>query len=109
MSAQIVLDQIVKSLANVKIQNSETKIVLNNTINNEPIIKQEKQITNKCRMCNKKTGILGFSCQCGGNFCALHRHLETHNCTEYNTIKNKSLENLAKQNQKIIADKVIKI
>jgi predicted nucleic acid binding AN1-type Zn finger protein len=98
-NTQVVLDQIVKSIANIKLQNIiiETK---------EQII---KPTINKCSMCNKKTGLLGFSCQCGGNFCTLHRHLESHNCTAYNTIKNKSLENLAKQNQKIIADKIIKI
>jgi hypothetical protein len=103
-NTQVVLDQIVKSIANIKLQNNESKIISNET--KEQII---KPTINKCSMCNKKTGLLGFSCQCGGNFCTLHRHLESHNCTAYNTIKNKSLENLAKQNQKIIADKIIKI
>ncbi len=112
-NTQVVLEQIINSLANVKVQNETKNVGENITIvkqnNSNEIKKEQKPIINKCTLCNKKTGLLGFSCQCGGNFCALHRHLEAHNCVAFNTIKNKSLENLAKQNQRIVADKIIKI
>ena len=35
----------------------------------------------KCLTCNKKLGLTGFECKCGGDFCAAHRHAEDHECT----------------------------
>lgn len=31
--------------------------------------------------CNKKLGLTGFDCRCGGQFCPLHRYANEHNCT----------------------------
>jgi predicted nucleic acid binding AN1-type Zn finger protein len=39
-----------------------------------------QSITNRCGSCNKKLGLLPFSCKCGGIYCALHRADATHNC-----------------------------
>jgi hypothetical protein len=35
---------------------------------------------NKCPCCNKKLGLVSFTCRCGENFCAEHRYNDAHNC-----------------------------
>jgi hypothetical protein len=35
---------------------------------------------NRCPCCNKKLGLISFTCRCGENFCAEHRYSDTHNC-----------------------------
>ncbi|XP_022141121.1 zinc finger A20 and AN1 domain-containing stress-associated protein 5-like [Momordica charantia] len=35
---------------------------------------------NRCTICKKKVGLLGFNCRCGGLFCGRHRHPEEHSC-----------------------------
>jgi predicted nucleic acid binding AN1-type Zn finger protein len=70
-----------------------------NTANSKP--------KNRCHSCNKKVGLLGFSCKCGGNYCALHRFDIDHNCTF--DFKSADLKKLKETNPKIIAEKIIKI
>jgi len=43
----------------------------------------EKKKRNRCswESCNKKLGLTGFDCRCGGHFCPLHRYANEHNCT----------------------------
>jgi len=43
----------------------------------------EKKKRNRCswESCNKKLGLTGFDCRCGGQFCSLHRYANEHNCT----------------------------
>ena len=64
---------------------------------------------NRCTHCNKKVGLLGFNCICSGNFCASHRHADQHECKSLSDIIKKDREILAKQNIKVIADKLEKI
>ncbi|CAI9774993.1 unnamed protein product [Fraxinus pennsylvanica] len=51
---------------------------MNELTNNEttplPIVK------NRCKSCNKKVGLTGFGCKCGGSFCGMHRYPEAHAC-----------------------------
>jgi len=35
----------------------------------------------RCECCNKKLGLVHFSCKCGGVYCAIHRADSVHNCT----------------------------
>jgi hypothetical protein len=59
---------------------------------------------NRCTNCNKKTGLIPFSCKCGNDFCIKCRYAETHNCTyDWKTEARKKLE---KDNPQIIAKKV---
>jgi predicted nucleic acid binding AN1-type Zn finger protein len=55
---------------------------------------------NKCTICQKKVGILGFECKCSGLFCDKHRLAESHQCP---TLMVKSNVVLIK----VIADKII--
>ena len=43
----------------------------------------ETQSTKKkrCLVCNKKVGLTGFTCRCGGLFCGSHRSETQHACT----------------------------
>ena len=64
---------------------------------------------NRCHVCNKKVGLLGFKCLCMDDvmFCSAHRMPEDHSCTydhkEVGRIKIRSL------NPQIQAEKVSKI
>ena len=35
----------------------------------------------RCLVCNKKVGLLGFTCRCDGVFCAIHRSESAHDCS----------------------------
>ncbi len=35
----------------------------------------------RCARCNKRVGLTGFECKCGGMFCGSHRYAEKHDCT----------------------------
>lgn len=53
--------------------------------------KQEDK--NKCFQCKKKTGIYGFQCKCGYNYCKFHRIPEEHDCTfDFATVGRQQLE-----------------
>ena len=72
-------------------------------------IKNVEVKKNRCTLCKKKVGLLGFECQCGGNFCTSHRHADQHDCKSLSDIIKKDREILAKQNIKVVADKLEKI
>jgi len=71
--------------------------------------KEENKTDNKCHLCRRKTGLLGFKCSCGGNFCAKHRFLDQHMCINEQEQIKKDLEYLEKQNIRVVADKINKI
>ena len=54
---------------------------------------------NRCVICQKKVGILGFECKCLGLFCEKHRMMESHQCPTLLTKSNVVLI-------KIVADKL---
>ncbi|CAF2524451.1 unnamed protein product [Rotaria sp. Silwood2] len=43
----------------------------------------DKKKRNRCTWpsCNKKLGLTGFDCRCGGQFCPIHRYANEHECT----------------------------
>merc|ERR1712156_896354 len=43
--------------------------------------KDTKKKKNRCASCKKKLGLTGFSCRCGGLFCAVHRYTDKHECS----------------------------
>ncbi|CAL8086052.1 unnamed protein product [Orchesella dallaii] len=62
---------------------------------------------NRCQLCNKKLGLTGFECRCGGFFCATHRYSDKHGCTfDYRQL---GAEQIRKNNPVVIAEKIRKI
>eukprot|EP01066_Platyproteum_vivax_P017401 Platyproteum_vivax@DN7361_c0_g1_i11.p1 len=62
---------------------------------------------NKCWTCNKRVGLVGFTCRCDNMFCQAHRLPEIHECTfDHKTFMRKGLE---EANPEVIAKKVNKI
>ena len=57
--------------------------------------------------CNKKVGLLGFVCRCGGTFCSLHRYTDEHACDF--DFKTAGREQIAKKNPLVVAPKINKI
>jgi hypothetical protein len=48
---------------------------------------------NRCAVCNKKVGLLGFECKCGRLLCTSHRQAEEHQCDyDYRSEGKKRLE-----------------
>ncbi len=77
-------------------------------MNEEDKSKKVKKKTKKkrCAKCNKKLGIVPFSCKCDNFFCAKCRMPEDHQCTF--DWKKSYRDKLEKENPKIEADKVEK-
>ncbi|KAM6557583.1 hypothetical protein CsatB_004602 [Cannabis sativa] len=48
---------------------------------NKVVNKDFKISNNRCKHCNKKIGLTGFSCRCGHAYCNHHRLPEEHACT----------------------------
>ncbi|KAK2653646.1 hypothetical protein Ddye_013504 [Dipteronia dyeriana] len=58
----------------------------------------------RCKNCNKKVGLTGFTCRCGDLFCGKHRYATEHSCPfDY---KKFDREILIKENQLIKGDKL---
>lgn len=67
----------------------------------------KKRKVNRCGVCSKNVGLLGFDCRCGGLFCSLHRGDNNHDCQfDYKTLQRAEL---VEKNPKIVSDKVTKI
>ncbi|XP_055824929.1 putative zinc finger A20 and AN1 domain-containing stress-associated protein 8 [Solanum dulcamara] len=63
------------------------------------------KIKQRCMICKKKVGLIGFSCRCDqGMFCRVHRYPEEHECT-FN-FKSTGRVTLAKENPLCKADKL---
>ena len=113
---QNLLKTILDSL--IDLNNSETKTETNSkTINKtktETINKTDTNTitktntkTNKCLICKKKVGYLGFECKCDGYFCSAHRYPEEHKCSYDH--KTEKINKLRLDNPQIMAEKVKKI
>lgn len=63
--------------------------------------------SDKCHVCKKRIGLLGFTCKCSGRYCALHRSSFDHQCTYDHAKEAKRL--LEIQNQKVENYKVAKL
>ena len=72
--------------------------------NNPKITKQKKP---RCPVCNKKLGLMVFTCKCEQRFCITHMQPELHNCTYDH--KAQQRKELKKQLPHVCAEKVIKI
>lgn len=73
----------------------------------EPVPEIKVQKAGRCYKCDKKVGLLGFTCRCDFTFCGSHRHADAHECDfDYKTMKRSEL---SKVNQAVIAEKVAKI
>jgi predicted nucleic acid binding AN1-type Zn finger protein len=38
-------------------------------------------MNNRCAKCNKKLGIIEYTCKCGNKYCISHLHAEEHECS----------------------------
>ncbi|KAH7537918.1 hypothetical protein FEM48_Zijuj03G0143800 [Ziziphus jujuba var. spinosa] len=64
-------------------------------------------VKNRCKSCNRKVGLMGFRCRCGGLFCGKHRYAEEHSCEADYKTKERNL--LVKNNPVCKADKLQRI
>lgn len=61
----------------------------------------------RCEACQKKVGLLGFACRCGGTYCGARRHADAHSCGfDY---KAAGRELIARQNPLVTATKIAEI
>ncbi|XP_022875997.1 zinc finger A20 and AN1 domain-containing stress-associated protein 6-like [Olea europaea var. sylvestris] len=64
VSTNLSIDLLVNTMNSLTV-NAET---------NPPVVKK------RCESCNKRVGLIGFGCKCGGSFCGMHRYPEAHAC-----------------------------
>jgi len=77
------------------------------TIEKDEEPKETKKKKTRCFSCKKKLGLTGFSCRCGGQFCAVHRYSDKHECKfDYKAMGEKEI---SEANPLIVAAKVAKI
>lgn len=73
-------------------------------ISDEKKDQAQKKTKNRCQVCNKRVGLTGFECRCGGLYCGEHRYDTAHNCSfDYKTT---GREELRKSNPQVISDKI---
>ena len=78
-----------------------------NMDNKSKVITKSKEKKKKCFDCNKKLGLLDYSCKCSNFYCIKHRLPETHNCKfDY---QKEGKEIIIKNNPLVICEKIIKI
>lgn len=75
----------------------------------DSVTKQKKPKPTRCAICNKKVGLLAFTCECSETlkFCSAHRLPENHFCTFDHKNKGKNL--LEGKLVKVAGEKMIKI
>jgi len=97
--------QIIKSIINNNMEDSINNVSLNLYTTKKKITsKTEKSKKKRCKVCNKKLGILGFECKCGHQYCIKHRMPEDHECIiDYKETGKKILE---RDNIKVVKDKI---
>eukprot|EP01056_Protomagalhaensia_sp_Gyna25_P004633 Protomagalhaensia_sp_Gyna_25__4632@NODE_429_length_3466_cov_592_285964_g330_i0_p2_GENE_NODE_429_length_3466_cov_592_285964_g330_i0NODE_429_length_3466_cov_592_285964_g330_i0_p2_ORF_typecomplete_len161_score19_15zfA20/PF01754_16/3_5e12zfA20/PF01754_16/1_4e03zfAN1/PF01428_16/1_7e04zfAN1/PF01428_16/4_2e06_NODE_429_length_3466_cov_592_285964_g330_i010631545 len=69
------------------------------------------QVTQACRSrcykCNKRLGLLGFTCRCGAVCCRPHLHAEEHNCPfDYRQLGRQTIQD---RNPKVVTAKLDQI
>ncbi|KAI6183155.1 Zinc finger domain containing protein [Aphelenchoides bicaudatus] len=68
---------------------------------------QTKNKPNRCAVCRRKTGLLGFTCRCGGLYCSEHRYDNAHDCQfDY---KAEGRAEIHKNNPLVMTEKIQKI
>ena len=70
---------------------------------------EEKDVKKKsrCFSCRKRLGLTGFSCRCGGLYCAVHRYTDKHQCSfDYKALGEREI---SEANPVIVAAKLNKI
>ena len=65
------------------------------------ILEKKKTKKKRCTFCNKRLGMIHFDCECGGNFCSIHRYTHTHNCKSIG-VKHEKNKNIINNNNPII-------
>ena len=75
--------------------------------NIETTTKPKKNKKKRCPICNKKLGLLDYTCRCGNTYCIQHKMPEEHKCTfDYKKLGKDIID---KNNPLVVKDKVIKI
>nr|GEU69805.1 putative zinc finger A20 and AN1 domain-containing stress-associated protein 8 [Tanacetum cinerariifolium] len=83
--------------------------VNNNEDNQEPVENHDQsnevvKKRNQCHVCNKRVGLVPFSCRCGESFCVLHRMPKKHACKfDFKAVGRVVIE---KHNPLCVADKL---
>lgn len=79
------------------------------SIMSDTIVEKKKKKSNRCQICRKKVGLMGFTCVCSDTalFCTEHRLPENHTCQYDHSSQGKFL--LANKLVKVEGEKIIKI
>jgi AN1-like Zinc finger. len=63
----------------------------------------------RCTFCNKKVGLVHYTCACQGIFCSLHRYTHSHNCTFKKEKQEENKKKIQDQNPKTESSTLDKI
>jgi len=106
-AASIVIPNLEETDPELPASTSTTTDVVDAVEEKEKEPKDTKKKKNRCMSCKKKLGLTGFSCRCGGLYCAIHRYSDKHECNfDYKAMGEKEI---SENNPLIVAQKVAKI
>ncbi|XP_007029765.2 PREDICTED: putative zinc finger A20 and AN1 domain-containing stress-associated protein 8 isoform X2 [Theobroma cacao] len=94
---------IAKSTAEVKVDPSSAAPNPSVSVDSSSVPTPSK-LKNRCESCNKKVGLMGFSCRCGKVLCGVHRYPKEHSCNF--DFKTADRLILAEENSLVMADKL---
>jgi hypothetical protein len=95
----------IKSIINNNMEDTENVLSINlYTCTKKNNGKTNKPKKKRCKVCNKKVGLLGFECKCGHTFCSIHRMPEDHECCV--DFKSEGKDKLRHDNPIVIKDKI---
>eukprot|EP00092_Neocalanus_flemingeri_P000275 GFUD01000295.1.p1 GENE.GFUD01000295.1~~GFUD01000295.1.p1 ORF type:complete len:188 (+),score=51.74 GFUD01000295.1:234-797(+) len=106
-NAEIVIPDLEETAAELAAKPSTSTDQPDSTEEKKEEEKDTKKKKNRCLSCKKKLGLTGFSCRCGGLYCAIHRYSDKHECGfDYKAMGEKEI---SENNPLIVAQKVAKI
>ncbi|KAI3828855.1 hypothetical protein L1987_02965 [Smallanthus sonchifolius] len=105
-SAKVAVDKLVNNVVSLPPQPPSSSSSGSEPIP-PPAAAVTEKVSNRCLICSKKVGVMGFKCKCGDTFCGSHRYPEKHDC-EFD-FKRTGREAIAKANPVIKADKMDRI
>ena len=90
-------------------ENKECENKKNKEMGEKKNKRSNREKKTRCTFCKKKTGLISFTCDCGGIFCSAHLNAHSHECCLIEQRKDEKKKELEENNPKIDTKKVEKI
>jgi predicted nucleic acid binding AN1-type Zn finger protein len=87
-------------------ENKECENKKNKEMDEKKNKRSNREKKTRCTFCNKKTGLISFTCDCGGVLCSAHLNAHSHDCCLLLEKKDERQKQLTENNPRIDFKKV---